>query len=130
MPSPTGGAAPSAFEATRSQPGGNTMFTVEPAAAELITAREVALAGRAVAALLAGPIASVASATVTFDGSRGPSAPPPALGPYAMTPFPDDPRPDDADVVDVPNGPTGSLLFSHAMGHSSIGDGWADWSNG
>jgi arylsulfatase A-like enzyme len=90
----------------------------------------LAVATLAAVALLAGAKASPAPAAITFDGSPGASAPPPTLGPYAMTPFPDDPRPDDADVLDVPNGPTGALLFSHAMRHSSIGDGWADWSHG
>ena len=66
---------------------------------------------------------------ITFDGSPGTGSPPATLGPYTMTAFGPDTRPTGNTVTDV-TGPTGTVGFSPPLTHSTVGNGWATWSNG
>ncbi|MDX6414850.1 MAG: hypothetical protein QOH23_2260 [Gaiellaceae bacterium] len=72
---------------------------------------------------------AVPTPTIVFDGSPGTGAPPSTLGPYTMTAFGVDPRPTGNTVTDV-TGPTGTVGFSPSLTHSTVGNGWATWSNG
>jgi len=91
----------------------------------------VFLATAALATLVALTIAaSAARAAVVFDGSPGTAAPPATLGPHTMTPFASDARPVLADVSSVPSPLGGSLGFTPALNHRTIGNGWASWSHG
>jgi hypothetical protein len=68
---------------------------------------------------------------IVFDGSPGTGPPPATLGPYTMTAFGPDPQPvnQGPDVTSV-NDPAGTVSFSPALNHSTVGNGWDTWSHG
>jgi len=71
----------------------------------------------------------VGSAQAAITGvSLGTGAPPGTLGPYTMTPFPLDPQGSPATSVASPLG--GTVDFSAARTHTTVGAGWATWSHG
>jgi hypothetical protein len=67
---------------------------------------------------------------IVFDGSPGTNAPPSTLGPYTMTAFGPDPQPTGTTVTGVRDPAVGTLTFSQALLHSTVGRGWATWSHG
>jgi len=84
------------------------------------------------AALLVGgtaPAALASTPVVHFDGTPGTSAPLATLGPYTMTKAAADSRPILENVSDVTL-PNGTMTFSTAVEHTTIGNQWASWTNG
>jgi hypothetical protein len=72
-----------------------------------------------------------AAPTIVFDGSPGTGAPPATLGPYTMTAFGLDPQPvNQGPIVTSVNDPAGTVSFSPALNHSTVGNGWDTWSHG
>lgn len=74
-------------------------------------------------------ILALGSAQADITGvSLGTGAPPATLGPYTMTPFPLDPQGSSVTSVASPLG--GTVDFSAARTHVTVGAGWATWSHG
>jgi hypothetical protein len=72
-----------------------------------------------------------ASPPIVFDGSPGTGPPPATLGPYTMTAFGPDPQPvNQGPIVTSVNDPAGTVSFSPALNHSTVGNGWDTWSHG
>jgi hypothetical protein len=66
---------------------------------------------------------------IVFDGSPGTGPPPATLGSCPMTAFGADPQPPGmVSSVAAPGG--GSVTFSSPLNHTTVGSGWATWSNG
>ncbi len=80
-----------------------------------------------IAICLVAMMVSTAQAAITGT-SLGTGAPPGTLGPYTMTAFPSDPQGSPVTSVASPLG--GTVDFSAARTHVTVGAGWATWSHG
>ena len=76
-------------------------------------------------------LATVATAPAAIIGvAGGDDAPAATLGGYTMTAFPDDTSASYTNVTSLNSPLGGSLEFSAAVNHRSIGDDWGTWSHG